>query len=172
MTRTSNPFAVLAILAGSAALLAVAPAAANDGTDASVFDVKVDKDFAEFRKPLASFLRSRHAKAPTSVCILGERHADGTKSAWVIWRGGHTMLLWDGGTSAMVASRRILDLSHDVVASEDDVAGSTYLVTRAWVTRQTQRCRQLGTTILFTKRGDFTPPENKQGDPHDPAARS
>lgn len=153
------------MLAASVAFVAAAPALAGSETEAPVFDLQADKDFADFRKPLASFLRSRHARLPASVCLLGERHADGSKSAWVIWRGGHTMLLWDGGASSMAASRRLLDLSHDVVASDDDVAGSTYLVTRAWVAQQTQRCQQLGTTVSLSKRGIFSPPEDKQGDP-------
>lgn len=164
MKRPFDSSAILAVLAGSLALVVAAPAAASGDAEAHVFDVKADKDFSDFRKPLASFLRSRHARLPTSVCLLGEQHVDGTKSAWVIWRSGHTMLLWEGGTSSMAASRRLLDLSHDVVVSDDEVAGSTYLVTRAWVARQTERCRQVGTTVSLSKRLVFSLPKDKHGE--------
>jgi hypothetical protein len=81
------------------------------------------------------------------VCILGEQAADRSKWAWVIWQRGKTMLLWGGGESSMTSSRRILDLTRDVVAAEADMHGSTYLVTRTWVNAQRRRCEQFGTQI-------------------------
>ena len=164
MTLPVKTSAIRAFLVGSLTLTMAIPVAAGENSEAPVFDVKSDKDFADFRKPLASFLRSRHAKLPTTVCLLGEQHVDGTKSAWVIWPGGHTLLLWDGGASSMAASRRALDLSHDVVASDDEVAGSTYLVTRAWVAGQMERCRQFGTTVSLSKRHVFSAPEDEHGE--------
>lgn len=132
------------------ALLATGITAANSDSEAAVFDVKRDKHFSHYREPLMSYLRSRGAHHPTNVCILGEQHTDGTKSAWVIWRAGNTMLLWDGGESSMVASRRVLDLTRDVVASDGVLHGSTYLVTQGWVEGQANRCQRLGTNVRLT----------------------
>ena len=47
----------------------------------------------------------------------------------------------------MISSRRILDLERDVVESEADVAGSTYLVTREWVSKQKARCDRHGVAV-------------------------
>lgn len=60
------------------------------------------------------------------------------------------MILWDGGETSLVASRRILSLTKDVVASDDDIRGSTYLVTRSWVETQVKRCLDDGTTVHIT----------------------
>lgn len=164
MIRRFNSSAFLAALAGAALMAAAAPAAADGPADATVFDVKADKDFTRFRQPLATFLRERHARLPAKVCVLGEQHADGTKSAWVIWRAGHTMLLWDGGDAAMASSRRLLDLHDDVVATEADVNGSTYLVTRAWVAQQQARCNARGTAVILSRREVLAPQHAPNGE--------
>ena len=132
------------------AILGTGVAAASSHSEAAIFDVKGDKHFSHYREPLMRYLRNRGARKPTNVCILGEQHTDGTKSAWVIWRAGNTMLLWDGGGSSMVASRRVLDLTRDVVASDGDLHGSTYLVTNRWVEGQADRCQRLGTNVRLT----------------------
>ena len=132
------------------ALLATGITAANSQSEAAVFDVKRDKHFSQYREPLMNYLRSRGIHKSANVCILGEKHTDGTKSAWVIWRAGNTMLLWDGGESSMIASRRILDLTRDVVASDSALHGSTYLVTKGWVEGQANRCQRLGTNARLT----------------------
>ena len=116
----------------------------------ATFKVADEAAFADYREPLLTYLRGRHVSNGANVCILGERAADGSQSAWVIWPHGQTILLWDGGSSKMSASRRILDLKKDVVASEDEVAGSTYLVTRDWVNQLKARCTKLGTTVQIS----------------------
>jgi hypothetical protein len=116
----------------------------------ATFKVADEAAFAGYRAPLLTYLRSRHVSSGAHVCILGERASDGTQSAWVIWPRGQTILLWDGGSSKMSASRRILNLRKDVVASEDEVAGSTYLVTRDWVNKLRAHCAKLGTTVQIS----------------------
>jgi hypothetical protein len=112
-----------------------------------VFDVNGDPGFAGYHAPLVAFLKAQHAHGSAHVCILGEQSADGTKSAWVIWREGRKMLLWDGGDASMVGARRVLDLRRDVVATDAAVGGSTYLVTRAWVDEQMRLCNLRGITL-------------------------
>ena len=121
-------------------------------TEPTVFKVSDDSDFAKFRAPLVEYLRSRHISHALKVCILGEQASDGSKWAWVIWPGGKTMILWGGGESTMVASRRILDLKRDVVATEADVKGSTYLVTAQWVSKQKTLCSLYGTQVDITAK--------------------
>ena len=152
MNRSFNwplKLTILLVLA-ALALLTTGISVANSESEAAVFDVKRDKHFSHYREPLMSYLRSRGTHKSTNVCILGEQHTDGTKSAWVIWRAGNTMLLWDGGESSMIASRRVLDLTRDVVASDGALHGSTYLVTKGWVEGQANRCQRLGTNVRLT----------------------
>lgn len=140
----------ISLVLAAFAILGTGATSASSHSEASIFDVKGDKNFSHYREPLMGYLRSRGARKPTNVCILGEQHTDGTKSAWVIWRAGNTMLLWDGGESSMIASRRVLDLTRDVVASDGDLHGSTYLVTNGWVESQADRCQRLGTNVRLT----------------------
>ena len=121
-------------------------------TEPTVFKVSDDSDFAKFRAPLVEYLRSRHITHGAKVCILGEQASDGSKWAWVIWPVGKTMILWGGSESTMVSSRRILNLKRDVVATESDVKGSTYLVTAQWVSKQKTRCAQYGTQVDITAK--------------------
>lgn len=136
----------------------VAATAEPKANDLAIFDIANDEAFAGYRKPLTSFLISRHVHRKTDVCILGETEST-SKWAWVIWPGGNTMILWGGGKSSMSGSRRILHLARDVVATDDDVAGSTYRVTKAWVASQKKRCLEYGTQVSIaasdlTKRSD------------------
>ena len=144
--RTLITFVVVAIV------LSFAPLVTATGTPAAAFNVGEEKDFAEYRMPLITFLRSRHVTHATHVCILGGQASDGSKWAWAIWKGGKTMILWGGGESSMTSSRRILDLRRDVVASETDLRGSTYLVTQEWVTTQQTQCKQYGTQVYITAK--------------------
>jgi hypothetical protein len=121
--------------------------AISASTDSDTFKVSDDKEFSGYREPLVAYLRNRHTTTLARVCILGEQGADGSKWAWVIWPKGRKMILWGGGDSSMISSRRILDLKRDVVASEPEVKGSTYLVTRRWVEQQQARCNQFGTQV-------------------------
>lgn len=55
----------------------------------------------------------------------------------------------------MIGSKRILDLTRDVVATEAAVNGSTYLVTKAWVKEQQKKCAEFGTEVRITA-GDLS----------------
>jgi hypothetical protein len=142
--RVLAPFLVTALV------FALADVVTAADVEPAVFKVSEDTGFAKYRSALVAYLRSLHIIRGTRVCILGERFSNGAKSAWVIWPAGHRMILWDGGDSPMKASRRILDLKKDVVASEAEVAGSTYLVTREWVSEEQQRCERFGISLEVT----------------------
>jgi hypothetical protein len=68
------------------------------------------------------------------------------KSAWVIWRQGRRLILWEGHAD-LDSSRRTIDLDSNVRLSEDYLNGSTYLVTKAWVDRVTSTCDRFGTKV-------------------------
>jgi len=88
-------------------------------------------------------------KGAQHFCAIGYRGPEGT-TGWVHWREGERLILWlgrgDGSDSAdaLLRSNRSLNLKTDVVATEADVAGSTYLVTRAWVAAKLADCAAKG----------------------------
>ena len=89
------------------------------------------------------------SKGVQHFCAIGYRGAEGAV-AWVHWREAGRLILWlgkgDGSAAAdaLVHSNRDLDLNTDVVATESDLAGSTYRVTRAWVATKLEECAQKG----------------------------
>ena len=141
---------VLTSLLVTALLFGVPASKAADADEPVTFKVSEDPQFANYRIALAQYLRSRHVTRGAHACVLGEKSSDGSRLAWVIWPDGHRMILWDGDDSALSASRRILDLRKDVVSTEAQVAGSTYLVTRQWVAQQQERCGRLGISFQIT----------------------
>lgn len=133
--------ALVAVMAlgGTAAITARAqPAAAT-------FDIRTDPRFAPLEPPLARYVRTSAAAAGHNrLCVLGEQAADGSRSAWVIWPRAHRIVLWEAGNDDLAISRRVLDLRKDVVASDRDLRGSTYRVTRRWVDQLMGRCARDG----------------------------
>ena len=125
--------------------------AAETATSAEVFDITKDPNFFPYRRPLIAFIKTQHAHKTNSFCILGEQYSDGTRSAWIIWREGKKLILSDSNNEPLSASRRILDLNHDVVPQTADINGSNYLVTRSWVRQLKLRCDKFGTKIKINK---------------------
>jgi hypothetical protein len=111
------------------------------------FDLNGDADFKNYRQVITRFARAHRPNADNSFCALGFLTGDGIKSAWVVWKEGRQIVLWDGGTASLDASRRKINLKSDVVAREDDLHGSTYLVTQTWVDDITRACDRDGTTL-------------------------
>lgn len=121
--------------------------AAPHGHDARTFAIASAPAFAHYRQALVKYLHGAGAASATRVYLLGEEGRDGSKVVWVIWPAGDRMILWGGGISTMILSRRILDLRTDVAASTADIRGSTYLATRSWVARQWSICHRLDTQV-------------------------
>jgi uncharacterized cysteine cluster protein YcgN (CxxCxxCC family) len=85
------------------------------------------------------------ARTLNHFCVVGYRNLDGSTYAWVHWQEGKALILWephvpDAPGEDLGASRRYLRLNKDVVATTDQVNGSTYKVTQAWVQQITHAC--------------------------------
>ena len=138
-------------LGATAALLLTAAAP-------QTFDTRADPQFGDARPALRVYLAQQRPRwrAPQHFCVVGYVQPSGTRSAQVHWREGSRLILWEGASDpafardAIKSSRRDLDLSRDVVADEAAVAGSTYLVTRAWVRKVLTDCAAKG--IRYTIR--------------------
>ena len=51
----------------------------------------------------------------------------------------------------LVWSRRFLDLKTDVVPTQDDIGGSSFLVTRQWAQEKIADCKQNGIKVVLYK---------------------
>ncbi len=129
-----------------------APCSAQVGAPAQVFDIAKDADFTNYWQVVSHYIRKRQSQKSTQVCLLGQRAADSSKLAWVIWQAGQEMVLYEQGETDLKQSRRKLNLKKDVVENEAALNGSTYLVTREWVAQLSDACRQYGTTLHIQKR--------------------
>ena len=112
-----------------------------------VFDIKSDPDFRNYKRILTEFVRARRSRVGNDFCVLGYVTSDNLKSAWVIWRQGREIILWEGQDGDLALSRRVINLKSDVVPTDGDVHGSTYLVTKAWVERITTTCDHSGVKV-------------------------
>jgi hypothetical protein len=71
-------------------------------------------------------------------CVVGYQWKTGVTNAWVLWKEEATLILWEGNRypdlrkRSLITSRRNLKLGRDTVKTEDDINGSTYLVTEQW----------------------------------------
>ena len=123
--------------------LGVAQPIAADKT----FSVASDPGFSDYRHVTEVFARTHRPRAVNDFCIVGQKAADDTKSAWVIWKQGQEILLWDGNGNDLDSSQRIIRLKKDVVRTENDLHGSTHLVTRAWVEALSSMCDKSGAKV-------------------------
>ena len=117
--------------------------AAQDVTFMSV------KGLAGFEQPealLRQLVLSKRGPQVNTFCIVGYQDSAGIKASWVHWAQGNALILWEPGKpqSPLSHSRRYLNLRTDVVASDDQLKGSTYLATRQWVGELQSTCDKVG----------------------------
>ena len=114
------------------------------------FDLTSDTDFRNYEHVVTGYARQHRPKAENTFCVLGFLTDDNLKSAWIIWPEGNQIVLWEGG-GELDSSRRKINLKSDVVVTEKDLHGSTYLVTRAWVRNITDTCDRSGAKVRVPK---------------------
>lgn len=116
------------------------------------FKINEDRQFSSYRSVLIDHLASKRLHGVQDFCILGKLAADGTKSSWILWHQGKTIISWNGEDDPLKWASRKIDLTKDVVSSENDLHGSTFLVTKAWVKHITSQCDQDGIKIKITDK--------------------
>lgn len=83
-------------------------------------------------------------------CTVGYRMPQGYLVVWTLWEEERTLLLWRGSSDAdmrlagLAMARHSLMLGRDTVATENDINGSTYLVTVDWWISIADDCRKHG----------------------------
>jgi len=150
---------LLACLIGALGRLSTRAANAQDPSqtpESKPFDVASDPDFKNYRKVVTRFADEHRPKKTNNFCIIG-LSTEGSRSAWVLWREGGEIILWEGGDNLNL-SRRVIHLKSDVVATDADLHGSTYLVTRSWVDRLSKNCKSFGVKVRTGTVIDSTKP--------------
>jgi hypothetical protein len=108
------------------------------------FDVKRSNYFSNYNSVVGRYLQQHSPRKRAIACVVG-LSAAGQKNdtAWVIWRGGHQLILWwGGGDDNLNRSNRILDMRRDVVANDAAVGTSTYRVSSQWVASLERECKR------------------------------
>lgn len=59
--------------------------------------------------------------------------------------------LWEGEDEELDVMRGSIDLRKDVVTSEHELHGSTYLVTKQWVDDLVRDCDRVGEKLIFSR---------------------
>jgi hypothetical protein len=139
---------VLAALAASVAMSGYSPASAKWRWPYPTWPVDIHSDpaFANYKTLVVSYLRQHSRHHRTHACVIGLRSSYGT-TAWVIWRGGGKLILYPEGETDLNLSNRQLSLSKDVVATDEQVGTSTYLVSRPWVNWLERQCSVHGRRV-------------------------
>jgi hypothetical protein len=121
------------------------------------FKVMENKAFAPVELTLDTLI-ARKAKVNTNhVCVIGETLGDESQQAWVHWREGKAIILWEPtryGVQDLTLSKRYLRLDKDVVAENDKklAAGSSYLVTTQWAKSLIAECAAKGNEFSINKK--------------------
>lgn len=131
-----------------------APLRAQETGGRRFFRVSEDSDFSRPREVLGRLVARKAKTRKNTFCVIGYRYPDGNEQAWVHWREGRAVILWEPveGLADLTQSRRYLRIPRDVVADEAALKGSSYLVTRKWVDTLLGDCREHGETLVLYKK--------------------
>lgn len=133
------------------------------------------------RATLRALLSERaQTKQANTFCFVQQsfkpRRPDekGESVVWMIWHEGMTIqdvntvpqgqsyrpdAALDDATRgrSMASATGIVNLKTDVVPKDDDIRGSTFLVSRAWVDHKLAQCRRVGTQVRIPAFKPATP---------------
>jgi hypothetical protein len=149
---------ILCFLATIQVLAATSVTASDTPSRYSVFKVDRQQGFVPVKPALLAYLSGQSAKAGMHrLCVIGydinrQVNSPADNIAWVYWQQGNRLVYWepviDGFESkeTLIRSRRNLDLTQDVVASDANIAGSTYLISRSWLDDLLTDCKRRGRT--------------------------
>jgi hypothetical protein len=124
------------------------------------FSLDQSNDFSNYKSVVRKYLQKQKPHVAVDACVLRLIADDRSKFAWVLWEQGNELILYEDGETDLSRSRRRLNLKKDVVASESDLHGSTYLITRDWLDQIQSSCRQHGAQLHIAPRrsGTVVPP--------------
>jgi len=149
------PYAVRSVLVS----LLVASTANAQSTGERVIPIKNVPTFKNPMPSLQAYVQQySKARGPQHFCVVAYRATDGDQWAYVFWREGHQLILWNevtdpkDATHALLYSRRVWDLDTDVVATPAEIHYSTYLIDRPWVRKVSDACDRGGTSLVLVRK--------------------
>jgi len=92
---------------------------------------------------------------PNHFCAIGYELDGGGSSVWVHWTEARRLLLWRGSSDpvqreeGLIQARRDLELGQDTVEQNQEIAGSSYRVTRAWWEAVVSDCESHGERLTL-----------------------
>ena len=149
--RTVMNWCLLACQVASASALPQTGGSSSSAT--TYFDVAKESEFRNFRTVLQVWNRHHPHHGGNDFCVLGYAAGDGSKASWILWRQGKEIFHWIGGDTPLDTLQTI-HLNRDVVASESDIKGSTFLVTEQWVAGLQASCDAQGRKVHFPSGSD------------------
>ena len=109
------------------------------------FDLRKSRYFSNYRSVVGNYLRLKSPRRRARACVIGFTINGEDDTAWIIWRGGGRLILWEGGgDDNLEHSRRNLSLRDDFVPTGSDIGTSTYLESRTWLASLERRCATVG----------------------------
>lgn len=129
---------------------------------AQTFKVASNPDYAHVEASLAELVNERATKPLNHFCVIGYKPPAAEPVVWVHWLEENRLILWEPYSAEagadqkkdILRSRRNLNLATDVVASEADLHGSTYRVTKAWLDQTLADCQAAGEKYSIRKKGE------------------
>lgn len=148
--RRQHAWLQRSLFLGAAILMMAKPAHATEHW----FSLDTNPWFKGWRTQLQELVDRKQTLPASQLCAVGWQEDDpASLQAYVVWPAGHELITWRPSTDdphSLVHETKVTDLQKDVVATEQAVNGSTYLVTRAWVRHIEARCRATGTTVRLS----------------------
>jgi hypothetical protein len=133
---------IFAILSATSGL---SSASADDRYHLQTFELRGSRYFSNYNAVVGRYLRQESPHRRARACVVGLRVTQNSGLAWVIWRGGDKLILWQGGGDVdLNLSNRLLSLRRDVVATDEATGTSTYLTSRPWVAELERKCARYG----------------------------
>ncbi len=115
--------------------------------------LKRPDDFQAPQKALEYLVHQQGKQELNHFCVIGYQLAADNQPACAYWEENNALILWAPmrGPAVLSLSRRFLDLDKDVVESDADVNGSTYVVSRRWANTVIDDCKKRGDAFVITK---------------------
>jgi hypothetical protein len=108
--------------------------------------------FSDIQSQLQVLVNVNGHEKTNQFCVIGQKDSHSVQ-AYVYWSTEQKLILWVPhlyDDEALVTSNRYLDLKRDVVDG-NDVHGSTYMVTRSFVSTTLQACSDHGDKFTIQK---------------------
>ena len=136
-------------------LLPICTLACATSQPSETFVVDNAVGFTPVAPSLHAYLVKKSAnKGQHHFCVIGYIQSSGdvagNKIAWVKWAEGNRLILWEPAGNGfeskdtLIHSRRSLDLTKDIVATQKEIGSSTFLETREWVNAVEKDCQKRG----------------------------